>query len=106
MMNQNSPNDYVIASGNTHTVREFVEKSFLIIGKEIVWDGEGLNERGIDRKTGKILVSIDSEFFRPSEVDILHGDSSKARRELGWKPEISFDRLVELMVTHDLELLK
>lgn len=106
MMNQESPDDYVIASGNTHTVREFVEKSFLMIGKEIVWDGEGLNERGIDRKTGKILVSIDSEFFRPSEVDILHGDSSKAKSKLGWKPEISFDRLVELMVTHDLELLK
>ena len=106
MLNQESPDDYVIASGSTHTVREFVERAFHVTGTEIIWEGEGLDERGIDRKTGKKLVGIESNFFRPSEVDLLHGDSSKARRELGWEPEIDFDRLVELMVTHDLERLE
>lgn len=103
MLQQDTPKDYVIASGETHTVREFVEKAFAATGIEIEWEGEGVEEKGMDAKTGKVLVEIDEKYFRPAEVDLLWGNPEKANKELNWKPTISFDRLVEIMVKYDLE---
>jgi GDPmannose 4,6-dehydratase len=102
MLQQDKPDDYVIATGETHSVREFVELASKQLGMDIYWVGEGLDEKGIDRNTGKIIIEIDPKYFRPAEVEILLGDSSKAREKLGWKPEISFGRLVSCMVEHDL----
>jgi len=101
MLQQEKPDDYVIASGEEHTVREFIEKCFSKKGFEIEWQGEGLNEVGVDRNTGKVLIRIDTKYFRPSEVDELLGDPSKAKKELGWNPYINFDDLVEEMVEKD-----
>ena len=103
MLQQESAKDYVIATGQKHTVREFVELAFAELGITLVWHGSGLDERGIDQDTGKILVAIDPKFVRPAEVDLLLGDSSKARTELGWKPKIEFQELVSLMVREDLK---
>ncbi len=100
MLQKEKPGDYVLATGETHTVREFVEESFKNLGRNIRWEGEGLDEKGIDHN-GRILVEIDKEYFRPSEVDLLIGDSSKAEKELGWKPKIKFKELVKLMVDAD-----
>jgi GDPmannose 4,6-dehydratase len=103
MMQQENPKDYIIATGETHSVREFVELAFKRIGIEIEWVGEGLNERGIDKKTGTVLVEVDSSYFRPTDVDFLLGDPSKAKLELGWEPKIKFRELVNLMVDYDLK---
>ncbi len=103
MLQQETPDDFVIASGETHTVREFVEKAFKIVGIEIEWKGKGINETGIDRKSGKIIVKLDPQFFRPADVELLLGDPTKAKQKLGWKPEVSFDKLIEMMVRSDLE---
>lgn len=103
MLQMETPADYVIASGETHSVREFVEKAFAIIGIAIEWTGEGVEEKGFDKATGKILVEIDIKYFRPAEVDLLWGNPAKAFKELNWKPSISFDRLVEIMVKYDLD---
>ncbi|MGC9218829.1 MAG: GDP-mannose 4,6-dehydratase [Athalassotoga sp.] len=103
MLQQETPDDFVIASGETHTVREFVEKAFKIVGIEIEWKGKGINETGIDIKSGKIIVKIDPQFFRPADVELLLGDPTKAKQKLGWKPEVSFDKLIEMMVRSDLE---
>ncbi len=103
MLQQDKPDDFVIATGETHTVREFVEKSFKVVDIEIIWSGKGVDEVGIDRKSGKILVKVDPEFFRPAEVELLLGDPTKAKEKLGWKPEVSFDQLVEMMVKEDLK---
>ncbi|BAV95329.1 GDP-mannose 4,6-dehydratase [Ichthyobacterium seriolicida] len=103
MLQQDKPRDYVIATGETHSVREFVELSFKEVGIDIEWVGEGVDEKGIDIKTGRELVLVDEKYFRPSEVEILLGDSSKAERELGWKRKISFEQLVSSMVKYDLE---
>lgn len=102
MLQQKEPEDFVIATGENHTVREFVEKAFKIIGIEISWRGEGLNERGIDSKSGKVLVRVDPYYFRPAEVDTLLGDASYARKKLGWKPKTTFEELVKIMVNYDL----
>jgi len=102
MLQQEKAVDYVIASGETHTVREFVEKAFKVIGKDLSWNGEGVNEKGIDSLSGKILVEISPKYFRPSEVDFLWGNPTKANKELNWKPEITFDQLVTEMVRYDL----
>ncbi|MBI2523166.1 GDP-mannose 4,6-dehydratase [Candidatus Woesearchaeota archaeon] len=102
MMQQDKPEDFVIATGEAHSVREFVEKSFGIAGIEIRWEGKGVNEKGIDSKTGKPLVRVDPRYFRPAEVDELVGDSSYARKKLGWKSKTSFDELVKIMVNYDL----
>jgi len=103
MLQQDKPRDYVIATGETHTVREFVELSFKEIGVDIEWEGSGVNEKGIDRDTGKVLVKINKKYFRPAEVELLLGDPSKAEKELGWKRKVSFQELVSGMVKYDLE---
>ena len=103
MLQQDEPQDYVIATGETHTVREFVELSFKEIDIDIEWQGVGVNEKGIDVSTGKILVEVDEKYFRPAEVELLLGDPTKAEKELGWKRKVSFQELVAEMVRYDLE---
>ena len=103
MLQQDKPVDYVIATGETHTVREFVELAFKEIGINIEWQGQGINEKGFDAKTGTILVEIDERYFRPAEVELLLGDPSKAEKELNWKRKVSFQELVSGMVRYDLE---
>lgn len=103
MLQQEQPDDFVIATGETRTVREFVEKAFEYAGIHICWSGEGINEKGIDAATGKVLVEVSQEFFRPAEVDLLLGDPTKAKTKLGWNPrKTSFEELVKGMVEHDL----
>ena len=106
MLQQNEADDYVIATNETRTVREFVEKAFKHVDMDVVWEGKNENEIGKDAKTGKILIKINSEFFRPAEVDILIGDPKKGEENLGWKREISFEELVERMVKNDLKLVE
>ena len=106
MLQYKKPDDYVVSTGETHTVREFVEKTFKTLGYDIVWEGEGVNEIGKDKKTKKTLVKINPDFFRPGEVPLLLGDSSKAKKILGWKPKVSFEKLVKMMVEADVELVK
>jgi GDPmannose 4,6-dehydratase len=105
MMQQDKPDDYVIATGETHTVREFVELAFAETGRQIAWQGAGTQERGVDAKTGQVLVSIDPRYFRPTEVDYLHGDPAKAQAKLGWKHKVSFRELVSEMVASDLQVV-
>lgn len=106
MLQQENADDYVIATNETRTVREFVEKSFSYVGIDILWQGEGINEVGIDKETNKTVVKINPKFFRPAEVDILLGNPEKAEKELNWKREISFEQLVERMMKNDMELVK
>ena len=103
MLQQNEPKDYVIATGETHTVREFVELAFAEVGILIEWQGEGVLEKGLDAKSGEILVKVDPKYFRPTEVELLLGDPSKAEKELGWKRRVSFEDLVSGMVRYDLD---
>jgi len=103
MLQQDKPKDYVIASGEAHTVREFVELSFKEISVHIEWQGKGVMERGINKDTGKVIVEVDEKYFRPAEVDLLLGDPSKAEKELGWKRRFSFQQLVSGMVEYDLQ---
>lgn len=106
MLQQEQPQDYVIATGETHSVREFVEAAFNVIERKIRWQGEGVDEVGVDDETGIIRVKVNPKYFRPTEVDLLLGDSSKARREIGWKPRITFNQIVEDMVKSDIELMR
>ncbi len=106
MLQRPEPDDYVIATGESHTVKEFIEKAFKIAGFDIGWKGKGLDEKGFDKKTGKILVEVDPYYFRPTEVDELLGDASKAKSVLNWQPKTSFDELVELMVKSDMNKYK
>jgi GDPmannose 4,6-dehydratase len=101
MMQKETPSDYVLATNEYHTVREFIEKSFSLKGFDIKWKGEGLNEIGYDLSTGRDLIFISEKYFRPSEVDELLGDSTKAKKELGWNMEYSFDELIKEMVESD-----
>ena len=104
ILQQNEPDDYVIGTGETHTVKEFAELAFFEAGFEIEWKGEGVNEKGIDKKTGKILIEVDPQYFRPTEVDILIGNPQKAKTKLGWNPtKTSFQQLVKIMMKHDLK---
>ncbi|MBI2559333.1 GDP-mannose 4,6-dehydratase [Candidatus Woesearchaeota archaeon] len=105
MLQQDKPDDYVIATGESHSVREFVEKAFEIVGIDINWKGKGLEEKGIDTKSGKILVEVDPYYFRPAEVENLLGDASYARKKLGWKPKTKFNELVKIMADYDLKRL-
>lgn len=102
MLQQEYPKDYVIASNETHTVREFVECAFREVGIDIVWKGQGVEEVGINAANGEILVDINPRYFRPSEVEFLYGDCSRAEKELGWKRKVDFNQLVRMMVEHDL----
>jgi len=106
MLQQDSPKDYVLATGETHTVREFVELSFKHVGINIKWEGENEKEHGVDSETGKILVEINPRYYRPTEVDLLLGDATKAKNELGWEPKIKFKELVELMIEADWKKVK
>lgn len=106
MLQQDKPQDYVLAMNETHTVREFVELAFAELGYEIEWQGSGVDEKGIDKRTGRVLVEVDPRYFRPAEVELLWGDSTKARTELEWQPKYSFMDLVKEMVHSDLEEMK
>jgi GDPmannose 4,6-dehydratase len=106
MLQQDEPDDYVVATGVTRTVREFVEIAFKKVGIDIEFEGTGVDEVGKDKATGKVLVKVNPKFFRPAEVELLIGSPKKAEEKLGWKREISFDDMVERMIKKDLELTK
>jgi GDPmannose 4,6-dehydratase len=104
IMQQQEPDDFVIATGEYHTVREFCSLAFKEVGIELKWEGSGVNEKGIDVKSGKSVVEVDPKYFRPAEVDQLLGDPTKAKQTLGWNPrKTSFEQLVKIMVAHDME---
>ena len=103
MLQQPVADDYVAATGETHTVREFIEKAAPYAGYNIAWEGEGDTEIGRDSKSGKVIIEVDPKFYRPAEVELLHGDPTKARNKLGWKPKVKFEELVEIMMKADLE---
>ena len=103
ILQQDKPSDYVLATNETHTVREFVELAFNEIGIEIEWKGTGVDEKGIDKATGKVLVDVNPRYFRPAEVELLWGDSSRAEKELGWERKVSFRKLVSMMVDSDMK---
>jgi len=105
ILQQARPDDYVVATGETHSVREFVEKAGRIAGFDIAWEGDGPNEKGRDVKSGRIIVEIDPKFYRPAEVELLLGNPEKARKTLGWKPSVTFEELVEMMMRADLKLV-
>ena len=102
MMQQPEPDDFVLATGESHSVREFVERAFAHVGYTIAWKGKGRDEVGVDERTGAVLVKIDPRYFRPTEVDALCGDASKAHQRLGWRPETAFDDLIREMVDADM----
>jgi GDPmannose 4,6-dehydratase len=106
MLQQPEPDDYVVATNETHSVRQFVELAAGYLDTQIEWDGEGLEEVGTDTRTGEALVRIDPHYFRPSEVDLLRGDYSKAKAKLGWAPTVRFDELVRIMVDADMRALE
>jgi GDPmannose 4,6-dehydratase len=106
IVQQPEPDDYVLATGESHSIREFVEKAFARVGRRIEWQGSGVAERGLDAASGKVLVEIDPRYFRPTEVDSLLGDASKARQKLGWRHKVSFAQLVEEMVDADLKVVR
>ena len=103
MLQQNEPDDYVIASGETYTVRQFAQWAFEAAGITLRWEGEGEGEKGIDVSTGQIRVEIDPRYFRPAEVDLLWGDPSKALKKLDWKPKTTIRELISIMVNYDLQ---
>ncbi len=103
VLQRDRPEDYVVATGESHTVREFCERAFRRAGFQIEWRGSGLEEKGSERRSGKVLIEIDPAYLRPTEVDHLRGDASKARERLGWAPTVTFEQLVDLMVDADLE---
>jgi GDPmannose 4,6-dehydratase len=106
ILQADEPDDFVLATNETHTIREFVEETFRVLGEEIIWNGKGVNEKGILKSTGKEVVGIDPRYFRPTEVDILIGDPAKAKEKLGWEPKTTFKDLVKIMVESDFEKVK
>lgn len=104
MMQQDQPDDYILATGETHTIREMVEKSAKLLDFDLVWQGTGLEESGVDAKTGKTIVKIDAKYFRPTEVDLLLGDASKAKAHFAWEPKVKFAELVKIMTEADYEI--
>jgi GDPmannose 4,6-dehydratase len=106
MLQQDEPDDYVLATGENHSIREFIERAFSEVGRAIEWSGEGLDEIGRDARTGQALVMVDPRYFRPTEVEQLIGDPSKAHQKLGWRHEVGFEELVKEMVACDLETVK
>ncbi len=103
MLQLNTPDDFVLATGETHTVREFVEVAFKELEMELVWKGKGAAEKGIDKRTKKVIVEVDPRHYRPTEVELLIGDASKAKQKLGWVPKVKFDELAKIMVRADFE---
>lgn len=103
MMQQEKPDDYILATNETHTVREFVEEACRVLSIDLVWEGKAEKEKGLDRKTGKVIVEIDPRYFRPAEVVYLQGDYSKARNKFGWQPKVKFKELVKIMLESDLK---
>ena len=106
MLQQDEPDDYVIATNETRTVREFVETAFGHVGITVEWKGEGIDEIGIDKATGKTIVKVNKKFFRPAEVDVLLGNPAKAETKLGWVREIPFADLVKRMIDNDMALVE
>lgn len=106
MLQQEKPDDYILATGEVHSVREFIEIVFQKLGYDLYWTGSGIDEKGIDKTSGKTLVAIDPEYFRPTDVEFLCGDATKAKEKLGWSPEFSFKDLVEDMLQNDLAFFK
>jgi len=102
MVQHHEPDDFVIATGENHSVREFVERAFKEVGITINWQGSGRDEKGLDAETGRTLIAIDPRYFRPTEVDLLLGDATKAKEVLGWEPKVNFGELVRRMVVADL----
>lgn len=103
MLQQDKPDDYVLATNETHTVREFVDAAFKELGITVKWEGKGIDEKGYDSETGRLLVDINPEFYRPAEVEFLWGNPSKAEHALGWKRKVNFEGLVAMMMDHDLK---
>ena len=103
MLQQNTPDDYVLATNETRTVREFVEEAARYVGFTLKWEGNGLKEKGVDVNSGKVIVEIDPRYFRPAEVDLLIGDYSKAKQMLGWEPKVRFKELVKIMMEAELK---
>ncbi len=101
MMQQKKPDDYILATNETHSVREFIEETAKYLDIDLAWEGKGIEEKGIDKKTNKIIIEIDPAYFRPAEVDVLQGDYSKAKKELGWEPKVKFNELVKIMAKAD-----
>jgi GDPmannose 4,6-dehydratase len=106
ILQQPEPDDYVLATGEEHSVREFVEKAFACVGRTIVWKGADGDEKGMDRDSGKVLIEVDPRYFRPTEVEALIGDPRKAHNKLGWRHRVTFDELVQDMVKSDLEAVR
>jgi len=104
MLQQSEPDDYIMATGVTTTIRDFITMAFREVDIQVIWEGEGVNEKGKCAKTGKVLIEIDPRYFRPSEVDLLIGDASKAMEKLGWKPKVQLPELIKMMITHDLKI--
>ena len=106
IVQQDEPDDFVLATGEAHSVREFVEKAFACVGRTIVWKGEGADEKGLDQDSGQVLIEIDPRYFRPTEVEALIGDPRKAHNKLGWRHRVTFDELVQEMVKSDLDAVR
>lgn len=103
MLQQKEPDDFILATGETHSVRDFVEECAKILDMNLIWKGKGIEEVGIDKKTGKIIIEVDPKYFRPAEVDVLIGNADKAKKKLGWTPKTKFKELVKIMLDHDFE---
>ena len=106
ILQADQPDDFVLATNETHSIREFVEETFKVLGEEIVWRGSAMEEKGILKSSGKEVVSIDPRYFRPTEVDILIGNPAKVKEKLGWEPKTTFKELVKIMVNSDFEKAK
>lgn len=106
ILQQEKPDDFVLATGHTYSVRWFLEEVFCRLGIEILWEGEGIQEKGRDSKTGRVIVEVDPAYFRPTEVDLLLGDATKARNQLGWSPQYTINQIIDEMVEEDLRLAK
>jgi GDPmannose 4,6-dehydratase len=106
IVRQDEPDDYVLATGERHSVREFVEKAFACVGRSIEWRGSGIDEKGVEARSGQVLIEVDARYFRPTEVDLLVGDPSKAQKRLGWRHKTSFDAVVKEMVAADLAAVR
>jgi len=103
MLQQDEPEEFVIATGETHSVREFCDEAFKEVGISLEWKGSGIDEKGIDRDTGKVVIEVDPRYFRPTDVEILIGDATKAREKLGWTPRVTFHELVRIMARADFQ---